>query len=268
MTDVQKKSSAGALVVDLLGDFTRVGGRALWLKSLVSYGEDLGIPGPTMRVTLARLRERGWFEVTREGRESLYRISSAGLRAIREGALRFRGAEAEPWSGEWSMVIYTVPESDRQVRDELRKQLVWHGFGSLAPATWIRARSGNDDIFTATASLSTAKLTVMTTRTDGIAADRALVERCWDLHDLGAAYDAYVRELRMSMPEMHEAALEATSALVARVNLVHTFRRLVWRDPQIPVELQPPGWQGAEARRLFEQAHGVLAERAAEYYGL
>ena len=35
------------------------------------------------------------------------------------------------------MAIYQVPESERAVREQLRKQLAWHGFGQLSPSTWL-----------------------------------------------------------------------------------------------------------------------------------
>ncbi|WOF22851.1 PaaX family transcriptional regulator C-terminal domain-containing protein [Microbacterium betulae] len=268
MTFEEIRARPGALVVNLLGDFSRSGGRELRLKSLVALGEDLGVSGPTMRVTLARLRERGWFEVRREGRESVYRLSAVGVLAIHEGAQRIHSPAPDAWAGEWSMVVSSVPEGDRHTRDELRRQLVWHGFGLLAPATWIRPRPGFDDILTATAELAAATLTTLTTRTSGLAADRALAAACWDLGPLGLDYEAYVRELRARMPAYRQAALDGRTALVARIGLVHSYRRLAWRDPRFPADLQPAGWQGDEARRLFGQAHALLAEGSADYYRL
>jgi phenylacetic acid degradation operon negative regulatory protein len=263
---IEPKVRPGALVPDLLGDFSRAGGRELRLKALVELGEDLGISGPTMRVTLARFRERGWFDVRHEGRESIYRLSSLGLLAIHEGGERIHRPAPDHWDGSWSMVIYTVPESDRQTRDELRKVLVWHGFGPLAPATWISPRHHLDELSAATAGLASARLTLLTTRTSGLATDRALAARCWDLDSLGMDYEKFVRQLHAGMPRYRQAALDERRALVERIQLVHAYRRFTLMDPQLPADLQPAGWQGDEARRLFEQAHAILSTRAADYY--
>lgn len=256
----------GSLTVDLLGDFSRTGGREIRLKTLVELGEQLGIPGPTMRVTISRLRERGWFDVRRDGRESIYRLSPACVSALHEGGQRIHRPAPEKWGGEWSMVIYTVPESDRQTRDDLRKKLVWLGFGPLAPATWIRPRPQLDDLSSATVGLVTARLTLMTTRTSGPAEDRALVARCWDLESLGADYDAFATELSAAMASFRLASRDPRRALVARVKLVHAYRMFATRDPQLPVDLQPDGWHGDEARRLFEEAHAMLSAGSAQFY--
>lgn len=256
----------GTLVIDLLGDFNRIGGREMRLKSLVVLGEELGIPGPTMRVTLARLRERGWFEVRREGREAVYRLTSSCLHALSEGGRRIFRPPPGPWPGEWSMVIYTVPESDRQTRDDLKKQLVWLGFGPLAPATWICPHPRLDDIANAAATLPVAKLRLLVTRTSGLAADRALAARCWDLDFLGADYSAYIKALRARLPGYQHGDLYGRTVLAERVRLVHNYRRFTRRDPQLPAELQPAGWPGDEAHRLFEQAHSLLATSSAEDY--
>ena len=255
-----------ALVMDLLGDLNRTSRREVRLKALVAAGEEIGVSAPTMRVTLARLRERGWFHVRREGRESVYLLTLTGARALDEGGQRIFYAPEGPWSREWSMVIYTVPESDRQTRDELRKRLIWLGFGPLAAATWICPHPRLDESADAAATLPSARLTLFTTRTSGLAADRALAAKCWDLDSLAADYEVFVKAVRARIPEYRLAAADGQTALVERVRLVHDYRRFTRRDPQLPEELQPAGWPGEEARRLFGQAHALLAAPSAAHY--
>jgi phenylacetic acid degradation operon negative regulatory protein len=262
----QQEVRPGLFMVDLLGDFQRAGGTEIRLKALVALGELLGIPGPTMRVTLARFRERGWFDVRRDGRESIYRLSSSAQITLHEGGRRIHRPPLEAWSGDWSTVIYTVPESDRQTRDDLRKQLIWLGFGPLAPATWIRPQPQLDDVANAAAKLPSARLTLLTSRTSGLAADRALVARCWDLDALVSDYEQFVRQTRLDLPRYERVSLTPGDAFVERTRLVHRYRTLTRNDPQFPVELQPAGWPGEEARQLFERSHALLSVPAEELY--
>ncbi|RGE18952.1 hypothetical protein D1J51_13370 [Leucobacter sp. wl10] len=265
MTPPESPAHPRSLVPDLLGDLDRSGIGEIRLKHLVTLGEELGIPGPTMRVTLARLREREWFDVRREGRESVYIFTETCLTRLREGARWFH-REPRPWGGEWAMVIYTVPESDRHTRDTLRKQLVWLGFGALAPATWLRPDPSLDDVNALAAGLPGARITPLTTRTEGLSADRALVEQCWDLAPLAADYERFVRGLRLRAAELERAAGDPLRAATARIRLVNAYRNFAKRDPRLPAELQPAGWRGDEARRLFVRFHTTLGEHAAERY--
>ncbi|MGW1786577.1 PaaX family transcriptional regulator [Streptomyces sp. NPDC002143] len=266
MVDTENSPKPTSLAMDLLGDFDRTGGREIRLKALVALGEALDISGPVMRVTLARLRERGWFDVRREGRESIYRFTPTALQALDEGRRKIFRDPATPWNGEWSMVIYTVPENDRQTRDDLRKKLAWLGFGSLAAATWVCPHPRLDAVANAAALLPTARLTLLTTRTTGLPADRAMAAQCWELDEIAADYAEFVRRLRTGHADYRARALDAAAALAERVRLVNAYRHVVQRDPQLPTELQPPGWTGDEAYRLFTQAHDALAAMSTDLY--
>jgi phenylacetic acid degradation operon negative regulatory protein len=139
---------------------------------------------------------------------------------------------------------------------------VWHGFGPLAPATWICPLPRLDDIAGAAANLPSARLTLLTTRTSGLAEDRVLAGRCWDLEALAADYKGFVGKIRAQWPSYERAALDGRSALVERIRLVHEYRRLIRQDPQLPVELQSAEWPGEEARHIFRRAHTLLATQA------
>jgi phenylacetic acid degradation operon negative regulatory protein len=257
---------ARAYIFDLLGDYARVGGGEIKLKALVNLGEKLGISPPTMRVTAARMREEGWLSVRREGREAFYSMTRKTLQLLDEGRRRIFRPAPGPWSGEWSMVIYTVPESDRATREKLRRDLAWLGFGSLAPATWVSPHPALDRVADVGAALPNARLELVTMRATDVAADRSIAERCWDLTELNDEYDAFIRDLRLKLPRYRTGILDGAEVLEARINLVHAYRHFPYRDPSLPAELQPPGWLGEQARVLFNEAHELLLPGSLEYY--
>ena len=47
-------------------------------------------------------------------------------------------------------------------------------------------------------------------------------------------------------------------AVIARVLLVHEFRRVALRDPMLPPALYPAAWPGSEARRLVSAIYNRL----------
>ena len=257
---------ARAYIFDLLGDYARVGGDEIKLKALVALGEKLGISPATMRVTAARMREEGWLAVRREGREAYYSMTRKTLQLLDEGRRRIFRPEPPPWSGEWSMVIYTVPESDRATREKLRRDLAWLGFGPLAPATWVSPHPSLDRVADVGATLTNARLELVTMRATDVAQDRSIAARCWDLAGLNSEYETFIRDLRLALPRYRSGMMDGAEALEARINLVHAYRHFPYRDPSLPAELQPPGWLGEQARVLFNEAHELLLPGSEEYY--
>ena len=121
-----------SIVFDLFGDYLRYRGGSARLLALVSLLEAFGVPESTARVALARLRREGWFDTKALGRETIYTLSAKSWAMLDEGRARIFDRDTAPWDGQWRMVIYEVPEAQRGVRDEVRQELAWLGFGPLA----------------------------------------------------------------------------------------------------------------------------------------
>jgi phenylacetic acid degradation operon negative regulatory protein len=93
---------------------------------------------------------------------------------------------------------------------------------------------------------------------DEAAARRLAVEQ-WPLGEIA---DAYRRFIERFAPMREAVRLTPPSdrltALVARILLIHEYRRIVLRDPQLPPPLLPEGWPGDEARRLCAGLYRAL----------
>ena len=259
-------AKARDLIFDVLGDFVQFGGGEVRLKALVTLGAQLGVSSANMRVLVARMRDQGWLAVRREGRESIYSLTFKTLRTLDEGRQRIFRSEPAPWARSWSMVIYTVPESDRPTREQLRRDLSWLGFGSLAPATWVSPHPLLSRVADIAASLPNAKLELLEMQTTDTAADRSIAERCWDLGVLNEEYGEFIRDLRLKLPAFRSNLHDPADAFRARIELVHAYRHFPTRDPGLPAALQPSGWLGEHARTLFLEAHQLLAPTAQSYY--
>jgi hypothetical protein len=151
------------------------------LQALVSLLQSFDVAEPTARMTTAGLRRTGWLDATRRGRETLY----APTERLR-GAVRRRWTRVDerlgPWDGHWRMVIYTVPETDRSARDRVRRTLARHGFGPLAPATWLSPHgSALDEVRAEPADEPLGRLDLLTARVAaGTAGGDAEVQRPLD----------------------------------------------------------------------------------------
>jgi phenylacetic acid degradation operon negative regulatory protein len=259
---------ARSLVFDLFGDYLRYRGGAARLRALVALMACFDVPEPTVRVVAARLRKEGWLDAQRDGRETTYALTDAAWQLLDEGRSRIFDRATGSWDGQWHTVIYQVSEADRALREQLRKQLAWLGFGPLAPSVWISPHDRTEQVRSHVAEYvrdGTVRLDVLRSRSTGPEADRDMAGRAWDLAGLDRDYSALLAEYRPRLAGYRDGALAGRDALVERMRLIHDYRRFPFRDPDLPPELLPAGWSGRVAHEVFLEAHGLLRAPAMAY---
>lgn len=247
------------MVMDLYGGQLADAGYAAPLAPLIRLLEEFGIEPPTSRVTLSRMKRDGWFTTERAGRETVYRLTDHYAGVLAAGRARIFHRPAEPWDGVWTQLVYQVPESARAAREGLRKQLLWLGFGQFAPSIWFSPHAPDDGVERLREEFPDATVDLLRSTVDD---DRALAARCWDLAELAEDYRALLDHCaRVAAAPPASGA----QALVASTTLTAEARRLVFRDPFLPAELQPEGWPGDEAFARFLALHQELEPAAAEH---
>jgi phenylacetic acid degradation operon negative regulatory protein len=252
-----------SLIIDLFGEYLRFADARVRLAHLTTLLGAFDVSPATVRVTMSRLKREGWFTTERDSRETIYQLSDEMLEVMREGRTRIFAPPSGEWNGEWTMVIYQLSEDERQEREQLRKQLAWHGFGSLTTSTWLAAGDREAVAVSLIDVLPPGSADVLTCRTRGPEHDRDLTERCWDLVALAEEYRTYIKE-HEHLAE-RAASLDGVDALVARTLLISGYRHFPFRDPMLPRDLQPDGWPGVEAYQLFRSAHVELGAAARAY---
>ena len=252
-----------SVILDLFGDYLRYVDGEVRLSHLTELLGAFDIAPSTVRVTLSRLRREGWFETRREGRETVYVLTPQMLEVLDEGRARIFAPPAETWIGTWTMVIYQMTESERQERNQLRKALAWHGFGPLTTSTWLAPGDRRKEMRSVIDGLTDEQVDVLSCTSEGLDHDRALARRCWDLETLAREYagfnDAHRHLLRRS------SRWSGAAALVARTELIATYRHFPFRDPRLPPELRPEPWPGLQAYETFRAAHARLGSAARAY---
>lgn len=256
-----------AVILDLFGDYLRYAGGEVRLADITELLAVFDVEPATVRVNLSRLRKEGWFTTRRIGRETVYSLTPQMLAILDEGRERIFRRRDENWEGRWTMAIYQVPESERAVREQLRKQLAWHGFGQLSPSTWLSPHDLMSEVREIAAETPLAKVDALWCGTGNPQEDRDLAARCWDLEQLGKDYEDFIRTYAALNDEAANAAKDGRTALMERMRIIGDYRRFLFRDPYLPHELQPPGWPSAQAYNLFGAAHRQLGPAATEFVG-
>jgi phenylacetic acid degradation operon negative regulatory protein len=248
------------LVVDLCTEhLDALTGEPVPLQALVRLLAACGIAEPSTRVAVAALRRAGWLAGSRRGRETLCSPTAVLREAVAARDQRIE-RRLRPWDGQWRMVVYSVPETDRAARERVRRGLARSGFGPLAPATWVSPhRSALDEVAAELAGERTSRLDLLTARVaDPRLSDDDLAARCWDLPRLGAAWSRLLERLQSATGDPPEGP----DALGRHLELRSDMRAVLDGDPLLPPALQPAGWPAREVRDTWAETGSRLAAAA------
>ena len=260
----RRPPKAASLVVSAFGDAVVPHGGEIWLGSLIRWLVPFGVNDRAVRTAAQRLAADDWFTTRTGGRRSDYLLTPTGRDRFADADRRIYADAPYPWDGSWSIVVIP-PTVSGERRDTARRELRWHGFGELAPSVLVHPRADVADLEHALRDLGldrTALILRARGEREGPAPLHALTDAAWDLRDLAADYAAYVERFRALASELRGATPEPELAFRIRVLAIHEYRRILLRDPELPAELLPESWVGAEARRLCGEIYRRV-ERAA-----
>jgi len=260
-----------SMLFTLFGDYAHPRRRDVQLAGLVHAGEALGLSEAAVRSAVARLAREGWIVSRRAGGRSRYGLSVSGRSLIEEGTQRIYERRSRAWDGAWCMLTYTIPESKRAERDRIRRQLAWLGFGAMGGGTYVSAR----DVAPETIALLRKRgvhsyARVFSAKLVGPGEQADLVYQCWDLKDVAARYDAFVRHYeplyKRDAALQRKGDLEDSQAFVTRFALTHDFRRFPFIDPDLPPRLLPAEWPGTRAQAIFRAHNRLLRAGAFRFF--
>lgn len=255
---------------DLYGGFAVEGGRpgALRLSAILRLCEDVGIRPAAARAAAARMVARGWLEVERSPRESVYRLTAAGRELIDQGRERIFAPRPTEWDRRWCLVAVSVPEAHREVRDRMRKELLWLGFGSASPGLFISPHDLSDGVNRIAAGLSAGGWVTIYRATSEVPEDPlVLVRRGWpELDAVNRRYETFVAQFGRPIGARAGSQPNPLEAFRACFTLLSEYRRCLYADPELPRELLPDGWSGAAARAAFVRSHASQIEAALAHF--
>jgi ring-1,2-phenylacetyl-CoA epoxidase subunit PaaA len=249
--------SARSLLLTVLGDVVLPAGGRARLGALTEAMAALGVTPEATRQALRRLVAQDLVVAERTGRLSAYQISSQGRRRLEEAADRIYLRRPLAWDGRWRMLRLPAGEHDRAARTALRRELAWLGYGRLSGDLWIcpwdlgarrDAALAKHDV--------TGSVETFTAALDGD--DRTLAAEAYDLEELAAAHRVFLDRYEADLPQPPDDR----EAFVARIELVHRWRRFLFLDPGLPTDLLPTSWLGQRAAETFRACYRAVERPA------
>ncbi|WP_260615305.1 PaaX family transcriptional regulator C-terminal domain-containing protein [Microbispora sp. KK1-11] len=242
-----------SLLFSFLGIYVLHRGIAVYSGSVIDVFARLGVSEEAVRSTLARMVKRNLLERHRQGRKVYFGLTPHAVEVLEDGRKRVweTGAVNRDWDGSWTLVGFSIPDSRRSTRHDLRSRLIWHGFGLLQSGLWIAP--GAKDVTDVLASLDLGDhVTVLAARAFKPTEAADLVGKAFDIEQIAARYRAFLAQWDVPRP------LPGAPDDLARQLLLHTdWLQLVRQDPHLPAEHLPRDWPAIQAEQTFQ----TLAQR-------
>ena len=202
--------SGTSLISSLYGDALSHRGGEIWLGSLAALLEGMGFGERFVRTALFRLNKEGWLDVSRIGRRSFYRLSDKGLRLTRRAENKIYRAELPSWDGKWLLLL--SEGLDKTTLADVKKQLIWQGFGTLAPSLMASPSQNLADVQSLLHDAGVAENVIFFEAHSPLALSRAAlrarVEECWQLTEQNAMYETFISSFRPLLPLLKETPPE------------------------------------------------------------
>ncbi|GAC1498961.1 MAG: PaaX family transcriptional regulator C-terminal domain-containing protein [Vulcanimicrobiaceae bacterium] len=235
------------------------------MASIVRLLGEFGFSQPAVRQAVSRMSAQGWLRARRSAHRAFYALTPRGLDRVRAVAPRLY-TPADEWDGRWRILVYSIVEARRDVRDRLRKELTLLGFAPLSPGVWLSPHAAAADLRALLASAPPDRAHFFFGEYTGPLDDRTLLQRHWDLDEIAARYEAFKRVYEQRMQRAIAHGFREEHAFAERLTLVQDFRRFLYLDPGLPGALLPPHWPGTDASRIFREYHALLSPKAQRFF--
>jgi phenylacetic acid degradation operon negative regulatory protein len=256
--------SARAYLLFVLGEYIlEEDSPGAWTQTLLDALGLLGFEERTARQAVARSASAGWLVSQRSGRRARWLLTPAGREYIAAAKQRiFAPGPERDWTGDWLVILASLPENSRVLRHRLRTALGWAGFGSPSPDVWIsphpsHAKEAREVLHSLGADV---QATILHAQLDNPVERHRLVAQAWDVDELDSRYRAFATELAAAGPS------SAADAFAARLHMLYRWRRLLLADPGLPPMLLPQDWSGEQARRLMVDRYVTWQRLATEWW--
>ncbi|ODQ94320.1 PaaX family transcriptional regulator [Mycolicibacterium holsaticum] len=272
MTAVGKAAGGGRdarvaqSILTIFGLYARAEGNWLSVASVVAMMSDLGVEGQAVRSAISRLKRRDVLHSEYRAETAGYSLAPSTLEVLAEGDVRiFERTRATVDDG-WIVVVFSVPESERERRHELRSSLTRLGFGTAAAGVWLAPGNLAAETRHALERRGLYEYVDMFLSKYVAFGDlRAKVHTWWSLEELSDMYADFLQQYRTALYRSTSQRVEPRDAFQIYVPMLTKWRQLPYRDPGLPLSLLPPAWNGEAAGVLFDELNRALSPLAQKH---
>lgn len=275
----QQGAHSQQLLSVLLGDYWYTRNEPIPSAALVSLLQVFGISVGGARAAIQRLAQRGFFAAHREGRSTSYSVQPYITEAVSERTANIFMADhyASQWDGRWTVVAYSLMESERHKRNLLRELLRRKRFGNLYDGVWIRPGMHEGVVEAIREEIGdTGAAGELTCFVDAMlpagAMSSGAVAAAFNLEGVADGYREFIDHWRPYAQDLASASFGAGTlktpeeALQMRTSLMREWRELRHADPLLPPEILGLDFPVTEAARVCAFLYDALGKPAEEAF--
>lgn len=264
--------SGTSLISTIFGDSVLHRGGNISLASLIQLLELFGFNDRAVRTSVFRLVKNDWLCSDKIGRTSFYRITDSSRSTYLQAEQRIYNDQMKEWDHYWDLILMSSLDTENKAL--LKKELEWLGFANIS--TNLMAYPGCNRIelqrllvdLNMSEQVVVLKAETLQLFNNSVDTIGRMLRTNWPIDELRQRYLQFLdifREIGVLLMQENEQ-LEPVQAFQIRTLLIHYYRRILLKDPALPLELLPTDWPAISARTLSMNIYKKVFEPADEYF--
>ncbi|WP_284085380.1 PaaX family transcriptional regulator [Acinetobacter nosocomialis] len=264
--------SGTSLISTIFGDSVLHRGGNISLASLIQLLELFGFNDRAVRTSVFRLVKNDWLCSDKIGRTSFYRITDSSRSTYLQAEQRIYNDQMKEWDHYWDLILMSSLDTENKAL--LKKELEWLGFANIS--TNLMAYPGCNRIelqrllvdLNMSEQVVVFKAETLQLFNNSVDTIGRMLRTNRPIDELRQRYLQFLdifREIGVLLMQENEQ-LEPVQAFQIRTLLIHYYRRILLKDPALPLELLPTDWPAISARTLSMNIYKKVFEPADEYF--
>ncbi|EXI14425.1 phenylacetic acid degradation operon negative regulatory protein PaaX [Acinetobacter baumannii 25493_8] len=264
--------SGTSLISTIFGDSVLHRGGNISLASLIQLLELFGFNDRAVRTSVFRLVKNDWLCSDKIGRTSFYRITDSSRSTYLQAEQRIYNDQMKEWDHYWDLILMSSLDTENKAL--LKKELEWLGFANIS--TNLMAYPGCNRIelqrllvdLNMSEQVVVFKAETLQLFNNSVDTIGRMLRTNWPIDELRQRYLQFLdifREIGVLLMQENEQ-LEPVQAFQIRTLLIHYYRRILLKDPALPLELLPTDWPAISARTLSMNIYKKVFDPADEYF--
>jgi phenylacetic acid degradation operon negative regulatory protein len=262
---------SNSLILTIFGDYVTAHGGTIWLGSLIKLVSPLGINQRLVRTSVFRLTEKGILQSKQLGRRSFYSLTDKGFRQYSSAADRIYRYHDSQWDGDWCLVFTTLNNLAKKDRERFQNEMTWLGFNRLANGVYAHPLVALEEVNKVVKEMNLQdSVVVMQARASGdesLTASGNLIKSSFNVFAMKDEYQEHIDFFKRVLKSAESSVEKSEEAcFLIRLLLIHKYRRILMREPEIPHELMPAECLSHEARDITEKLYKLICNPAENYF--